>query len=177
MVLREFCSPVPAQTCIVSEGAMARAPIETTGSSSKTGRKVVPALVVFQIPPPAAATKKVLDGLGMPTMSATRPSKFAGPTVRQRKPARVRESMDCAPTTVATLVSATPARSGAIRKRCIRTPEGGTEVECGNDTVTERRRRVLKAPVLDATRTGARHCPQCARGRLLSAAREFSHPL
>src|SRR6185437_11997023 len=76
MVFREFCSPVPAQTCIVSDGAMARAPIETTGSLSKRGRKVTPALVVFQIPPPAAAA-------------------------------------------AATLVNATPARSGAIRKRCI----------------------------------------------------------
>src|SRR5919198_189426 len=61
-----------------------------------TSFHVVPGLVVFQIPPPAAATKNVFDGLGMPTISATRPSKLAGPTVRQRKPARVRESRFCA---------------------------------------------------------------------------------
>jgi hypothetical protein len=48
--------------------------------------------VVFQMPPPAAATKNVLDGAGIPTTSATRPSKLAGPTVRQRKPATVAES-------------------------------------------------------------------------------------
>jgi len=67
-------------------------------------------LVVFQIPPPAAATKKVLDGLGMPTMSATRPSKFAGPTVRQRKPARVSESRVCAWAAAAETASAAPAK-------------------------------------------------------------------
>jgi hypothetical protein len=52
----------------------------------------VPAFVVFQIPPAAAATKNVFDGLGMPTTSATRPSKLAGPIVRQRNPAMVAES-------------------------------------------------------------------------------------
>ena len=35
---------------------MASEPIEITRSWSNTGRKVVPAFVVFQIPPPAAAT-------------------------------------------------------------------------------------------------------------------------
>src|SRR5438094_1985996 len=97
------------------------------------------------MPPPAAATKKVFDGLGMPTMSATRPSKLAGPTVRQRKPAMVRESSVCASAAIATLVRAAPARSETIRKRCIRTPRGGTNWS-GNDTVTERRRGVLKLP-------------------------------
>src|SRR5919197_976585 len=98
----------------------------------------MPAFVVFQMPPPAAATKNVFDGLGMPTISATRPSKLAGPTVRQRKPARVRESRFCASAAIAMLVRATPARSGTVGKRCIRTPRGGTNWS-GNDTVTERR--------------------------------------
>src|SRR6266480_242501 len=92
IVLRESSSPVPAHTCVVSEGAIATSPIETQRSLSKTGRKVVPALVVFQMPPAAAATKKVLDGLGMPTTLETRPIMLAGPTLRQRKPARSVES-------------------------------------------------------------------------------------
>src|SRR5437763_966934 len=97
------------------------------------------------MPPPAAATKNVFDGLGMPAMSATRPSKFAGPTVRHRKPANVRESSVCASADIAALVSATPARRGTKRRRCIRTPKGGTKKwSVGDDTVTERRRRVLR---------------------------------
>src|SRR5947207_15898566 len=65
----------------------------------------------------------------MPAMSATRPSKLAGPTVRQRKPARVRESSVCASAVIAALVRAKPARNGTIRKRCIRTPKGWDELE------------------------------------------------
>src|SRR5687768_14020287 len=90
--LREFGSPVPSQTCCVSDGAIATAPVEAQGYVSKVGRKVMPLLVVFQTPPAAAATKKVFEGLGMPSISVTRPSKFAGPTVRQRSALRVRES-------------------------------------------------------------------------------------
>ena len=56
MVFREFCSPVPAHTWFVSLGAMASAPIAMTRWLSKMGRKVTPAFVVFQIPPPAVAT-------------------------------------------------------------------------------------------------------------------------
>src|SRR5256885_16847409 len=51
IVLRESSSPVPAHTCVVSDGAIASSPIDTHFSLSKTGRNVVPALVVFQIPP------------------------------------------------------------------------------------------------------------------------------
>ena len=90
--LREFCSPVPAQTCIVSDGATASAPIELTGLSSNVGRNVTPPFVLFQTPPAAGATKSVLDGNGMPVMSAIRPSKWAGPTLRHRMPASVVES-------------------------------------------------------------------------------------
>src|SRR5213595_2433855 len=54
IVLRESSSPVPAHTCTVSDGAIASSPIETHFSFSKTGRNVVPALVVFQMPPAAA---------------------------------------------------------------------------------------------------------------------------
>src|SRR6266699_6917791 len=92
IVLRESSSPVPAHTCIVSDGAIASSPIDTHFSLSKTGRNVVPALVVFQIPPAAAATKNVFDGLAMPATLETRPPMFAGPMLRQRKPARSVES-------------------------------------------------------------------------------------
>src|SRR5712692_9824577 len=92
MVLRESSSPVPAQTWVVSLGAMASSPIEMQRWLSKTGRNVVPALVVFQIPPAAAATKNVFEGLGIPTTLETRPPMLAGPTLRQRKPASRVES-------------------------------------------------------------------------------------
>src|SRR5881394_3868233 len=92
IVLRESSSPVPAHTCIVSDGAIATSPIATHFSLSNTGRNVVPALVVFQIPPAAAATKNVLDGLGMPVTLDTRPPMFAGPMLRQRNPASSVES-------------------------------------------------------------------------------------
>src|SRR2546430_5762671 len=92
IVLRESSSPVPAHTWLVSEGAIASSPIDTHFSFSNTGRKVVPALVVFQMPPAAAATKNVRDGLGMPATLDTRPPMFAGPMLRQRKPARSVES-------------------------------------------------------------------------------------
>src|SRR5690349_3415845 len=67
IVLRESSSPVPAHTCIVSDGAIATSPIEIHRSLSNTGRNDVPALVVFQMPPAAPATKNVFDGDGMPT--------------------------------------------------------------------------------------------------------------
>src|SRR5512146_903156 len=86
MVLREFGSPVPAHTCIVSLGAMASMPIETTRWLSNTGRQVTPLLIDFHMPPPAAAAKNVLEGEGVPVTSETRPIVFAGPTLRQRNP-------------------------------------------------------------------------------------------
>src|SRR3954470_9201535 len=92
IVLRESSSPVPAHTCIVSDGAIANSPIDTHFSLSKTGRNVVPALVVFQMPPAAAATKNVFDGLGMPATLDTRPPMLAGPMLRPRNPARSVES-------------------------------------------------------------------------------------
>src|SRR5512143_3513401 len=92
MVLREFGSPVPAHTCIVSLGAIASIPIETTRWLSNTGRQVTPLLADFQIPPPAAAAKNVFDGDGMPATSEMRPIVLAGPTFRQRNPAIVVES-------------------------------------------------------------------------------------
>ncbi len=54
MLPRMKGSPVPAQTTLGSDGATARAPIEETGWSSKMGRQVIAASVVFQMPPEAA---------------------------------------------------------------------------------------------------------------------------
>src|SRR5256885_11836454 len=66
-------SPVPAHTTCVSEGAIARTPIDATRLSSNTGRHVTPLFIVFQMPPAAAPTKRVLDGPGIPTTSERRP--------------------------------------------------------------------------------------------------------
>src|SRR6185503_4841274 len=90
--LREFCSPEPAHTCMVSLGAIASDPMDTTRWLSNTGRHVTPLLVDFQMPPAAAATNIVLDGDGIPVTSATRPCMFAGPMFLQRNPATVAES-------------------------------------------------------------------------------------
>src|SRR5260221_3719398 len=97
MVLREFGSPVPAHTVFVSDGAMASMPMEMMFLSSNTGRHVTPLLVLFQMPPPAAATKSVFDGPGMPTTSDRRPMNVAGPTGRHLKAATVTEAKDRGP--------------------------------------------------------------------------------
>ncbi len=92
MELRESSSPVPAQMMLGSLGAIAISPIETTRWLSNTGRNVVPLLVVFQMPPVAAAMKNVFEGLGMPSMSVIRPLMFAGPIARQRSASKRAES-------------------------------------------------------------------------------------
>src|SRR5260221_6466132 len=94
MVLREFGSPVHAHAVLVSDGAMASMPMEMMFLSSNTGRHVTPLLVLFQMPPPAAATKSVFDGPGMPTTSDRRPMNVAGPTMPHLKPATPTESTD-----------------------------------------------------------------------------------
>src|SRR6266550_6780292 len=139
IVLRESSSPVPAQTCVVSDGAIATSPIDTHFSLSKTGRKVVPALVVFQMPPAAAATKNVFDGLGMPVTLETRPPMFAGPIARQRKPASsVESSVIPSPViTVAFVVIGFCGRGSSVRARARRDVSGaagggvGAGVGCG----------------------------------------------
>src|SRR5258708_21883576 len=122
MVFRVFGSPVAAQTMFVSEGAIASMPMEMIGLSSKTGRQVTPLFVVFQMPPAAAATNIVFDGLGMPTTSDSRPMKFAGPTVRQRKPATIAESSVCDEATRALRSSAVAAASESRRRSCMDIP-------------------------------------------------------
>ena len=54
MWLRMNASPVPAQTTLGSEGAIASDPIDDTGWSSKIGSQWMPPSVVFQMPPEAA---------------------------------------------------------------------------------------------------------------------------
>src|SRR5437667_10271519 len=76
IVLRESSSPVPAQTCVVSLGAIASSPIEMQRWLSTTGRNDGPELVVFQIPPGAAATNNVFGGLVIPT-----PAGYSPPSV------------------------------------------------------------------------------------------------
>src|SRR5437899_10676605 len=65
IVLRESSSPVPAHTCVVSEGAIESSPIDTHFSLSKTGMHVVPALVVFMKPQSEAVSYTVREGLGI----------------------------------------------------------------------------------------------------------------
>src|SRR6266849_1458834 len=132
IVLRESSSPVPAHTCIVSDGAIASSPIDTHFSLSKTGRNVVPALVVFQIPPAAAATKNVREGLGIPATLDTRPPMFAGPMLRQRNPASSVESsvippLDvrlCIPVVTVTLLGAGRWGRGSCRARAVSADDG-----------------------------------------------------
>jgi len=52
--------------------------------------------VVFQTPPAAAATKKVREGCGMPSTSATRPCMLAGPILRHRSASIIAWSIVCA---------------------------------------------------------------------------------
>src|SRR5437764_5282698 len=134
IVLRESSSPVPAQTCVVSLGAIASSPIEMQRWLSNTGRNEVPALVVFQIPPAAAATKNVFDGLGMPVTLDTRPPMFAGPMLRQRKPARSVESSVIPPppplTPVVTVTLLGAGRRGRGSGRCGRRA-AAVSVDCG----------------------------------------------
>src|SRR6266567_2489211 len=136
IVLRESSSPVPAHTCVVSDGAIASSPIDTQRSLSKTGRNVVPLLVVFQIPPAAAATKNVLEGLGMPATLETRPIMLAGPRLRQRKPASSVESRVtwlCAATGAAT----TARTVAAVHRRRVMTASSRRRVVWGNGAAKE----------------------------------------
>src|SRR5437879_11660139 len=96
IVLREASSPVPAHRCGGWLGAIGSSPIEMQGWLSNTGWNDVPALVVFQIPPAAPATKNVFEGLGIPTTLDTRPPMLAGATLRQRNPASRVESSGAA---------------------------------------------------------------------------------
>ena len=56
---------------------------------SKTGVHVVPALVVFQTPPEAAARYQVSGRSGLTAISETRPDIVAGPMPRRVSPSNV----------------------------------------------------------------------------------------
>src|ERR1043166_7907755 len=60
------------------------APIEATGSESKTGVQVRPEFVVFQTPPPTEPKQKVVGSPGTPETALARPPR-GGPTLRQRR--------------------------------------------------------------------------------------------
>jgi len=54
MLLRTNVSPVPAQMTLGSDGAMASAPTDCAGWSSKIGCQLMPPSTYFQTPPEAA---------------------------------------------------------------------------------------------------------------------------
>src|ERR1051325_1443833 len=58
-LLRIHDSPVPTQTTLEFLGSIVMAPIDCTGSWSKTGLTVVPPLTDFHTPPDAAPTYSV----------------------------------------------------------------------------------------------------------------------
>src|ERR1035437_11035713 len=112
-------------------------PIEITRLSSNTGRQVTPLFMDFQMPPPAVATKSVLDGPGIPTMSDERPSKFAGPRLRHRMPATVAESIVCAWTATPDKTIAAPTNAERKRLRCMAlADDGGRQCCCGDSLST-----------------------------------------
>ena len=55
------------------------------GSSSKTGWKLRPPLVLFHTPPLAEPTQTTLGSPGMLSTSATRPVMLTGPTLRHSR--------------------------------------------------------------------------------------------
>src|SRR5919106_2245768 len=87
-LLRGFPSPVPTQTTSGLAWLMARAPIEATGWSSKTGVQVSPPLTDFQTPPVAVPVQRMSGFAFTTSMAAMRPLIVAGPIDRARSPAR-----------------------------------------------------------------------------------------
>src|SRR5690349_18204593 len=77
-------------------GSIAIAPIDWTGCSSNTGRKVVPKSSDFQTPPLAAPTKMVVLPLGswLAAIADTRPLIVAEPMFRAPRPEMVVEVKD-----------------------------------------------------------------------------------
>src|SRR6266545_2600998 len=107
-LLRGLLSPVPTQTTSELLGSMARAPIDATGWSSKTGSQVRPPLTDFQTPPLAEPIQTRFGSLAHPSTTAIRPLIAAGPIARAFIPA----SRDGS-----TAARAGPARSARPRTR------------------------------------------------------------
>src|SRR6185437_14426919 len=110
----------------------------------------------------------VLDGLGMPCTSETRPLKFAGPTFRHRKAATTVLSNACADRVVARAAAiATPETTVINRDRCISNPaEWETKRPAHDITVTRAFARVLASTERGAVRwargvDAARHAVDC----------------
>src|SRR6266545_1813991 len=68
---------------------MVTQPIEYEACLSKRGEKEMPAVVVFQTPPPAVATYQVLGWPGWIARSMIRPEVMAGPIPRSESPSKV----------------------------------------------------------------------------------------
>jgi hypothetical protein len=84
MLLRTQASPVPTHTMFGSDGAMAMAPMDWAGWSSKVGLQLIPPSVVFQTPPEAAPMKETIGSPGTPTTAEARFP--GGPMCRHRRP-------------------------------------------------------------------------------------------
>jgi len=67
-----------------ADGATARSPIETEYSPWNCGWKLMPLLVVFQMPPLAAATHQMFLFCGCTARSTMRPPVATGPSSCQR---------------------------------------------------------------------------------------------
>ncbi|MGI8433093.1 MAG: hypothetical protein ACR2MW_12485 [Chthoniobacterales bacterium] len=92
-LLRVQGSPLPAQMFFGFFGSSASAPIDCTGCSSNTGRKVVPLSSDFQTPPLAAPTK-IVSLPSWPRVAARveiRPLMVAEPMLRAFRPEMVAE--------------------------------------------------------------------------------------
>src|SRR5690242_2439441 len=92
-LLRIQDSPVPTQITFGFLGSTVMAPMDCTGSLSKTGLKVVPPLVDFHTPPDAAPTYTVSRPSSCTAVTAaTRPLIAAEPMLRAPRPEMVSES-------------------------------------------------------------------------------------
>src|SRR5690348_7093444 len=86
-------SPVPTHTILWLEGSMVTAPMDCTGSRSKTGLNVVPPLMDFHTPPLADPTNTViLPFSSTASTAATRPPMVADPIFLAVNPEMVPES-------------------------------------------------------------------------------------
>ena len=96
--LRVQLSPVPTHITCLLVGSSAMAPIDFTGSLSKTGLKVVPPSSDFHTPPDAEPISKVTlpSGSWRPAMAAIRPDMVAEPMLRTPRPEMEALSKDCA---------------------------------------------------------------------------------
>src|ERR1043165_9020324 len=84
-------SPPPTYTTSGAEGATAMAPIVPPKYLSVTGAHDWPALIDLKTPPPVVPIQNSFSRDGLPVTATERPPRN-GPTSRQRRPVRARES-------------------------------------------------------------------------------------